>query len=105
MAALRAQLDAREAAEDRFTALAKLLSVDESGKQIHFPAHLFNSPKTPIHSGLCVKSAVAALKANGCDYDDYSLQFHKVIVNACRRHSHEESGAKALVAAIEKVCA
>jgi hypothetical protein len=48
---------------------------------------------------------VKALKANGCDYDDYSLQFHKVIVNACGRHSSEESGAKALIKAIQQVCA
>ena len=102
---LRAQLDAREEAEERFTQLAYHLSVNEkTGKMLHTPEHLFNPPTLPIHSGSCVKSAVSALKANGCDYDDFSLQFHAVIVNACRRHQHEENGAKALVAAIEKVC-
>jgi len=105
LAALRAQLDAREAAEDRFTKLAQLLSLNEAGEIVHQAAHLFNAPKTPIRSGLCIKSAVKALQENDCDYDDYSLQFHNVIVNACGRHSHEETGAAALVAAIEKVCA
>jgi legumain len=105
LAALRAQLDAREAAEERFTQLAQLLSLNDAGEIVHHAAHLFNTPKAPVRSGLCVKSAVQALKENGCDYDDYSLQFHSVIVNACGRHSTEEHGAAALVAAIEKVCA
>jgi hypothetical protein len=80
LAELRAQLDAREKAEERFTQLAELLAVDRNtGKTIHRAAHLFNSPAKPIRSGVCVKSAVQALQANGCDYDDFSLQFHNVI--------------------------
>jgi legumain len=104
LAELRAQLNAREAAEERFLKLSQLLSVNHAGAQIHTAEHLFNDPASPIISGLCVKSAVAALKVNGCDYDDYSLQFHRVIVNACGRHQTQEHGAAALVAAIEKVC-
>jgi len=103
LAQLRAQLDAREAAEERFTQLAAIVARNHA-QIVQKPEHLFNTPAAPIHSGVCVKRAVAALRANGCDYDDYSLQFHKVIVNACRVHSSEEVGARALEAAIAQVC-
>jgi len=106
LAELRAQLDSREAADARFTKLAELLSMDRhTGSQIHYPAHLFNTPKAPVESGVCVKSAVAALQANDCDYDDYSLQFHRVIVNACAQHTHQQEMADFIVEQIEKVCA
>lgn len=104
LAALRASLDSREDAINRFLALSKLLTLNREGEVIHQPEHLFRTPVAPVHSRLCVKSAVAALKAGGCDYDDFSLQFHKVIVNACGQHSTEESGAEFVVKAIEQVC-
>jgi len=104
LANLRAQLDAREAAEQRFLKLSQLLALDRSGKQIHTPAHYLNEPKTPIISGPCIKGAVEALEENGCGYDDFSLQFHKVIVNACRQHSTEESGLEFVTMAILQVC-
>lgn len=104
LAALRAQLDSREEAINRFAALSKLLTLNRQGQPIHHPEHLFNTPVGPVHSGLCIKSAVSALKAGGCAYDDFSLQFHKVIVNACGQHSTEESGAEFVVKAIEQLC-
>jgi len=106
LAALRAELDAREVAEERFTKIASLLSVDSKGTEIHAPELLFASPATPIISGLCVKDAVKELQAQGCDYDDYSLQFHKVIVNACahQRHTTERAARNAVVHAIRSVC-
>jgi len=106
LAALRAQLDARELAEDRFTRLAQLLSMDRgTGVQVHNPEHLFNAPATPVHSGLCVKNSVRALKQNGCDYDDFSLQFHHVIVNACAKHAEDADYAEFVAQQIQKVCA
>ena len=104
LAALRAQLDSREEAINRFSALSKLLTLNRQEQPIHHPGHLFNTPVGAVHSGLCIKSAVAALQAGGCDYDDFSLQFHKVIVNACGQHSTQESGAEFVVKAIEQVC-
>lgn len=104
LAALRAELDSREAAIQRFQSLSKLLTLNREGQTVHQPEHLFNTPVGPVHSGLCIKSAVAALKAGGCDYDDFSLQFHKVIVNACGQHTTEETGAEFVVKAIEQVC-
>lgn len=106
LAALRAHLDARELAEQRFTALTIELATNANGDvAVDEAAKLFDTPSAPVHSGACVKGAVEALRANGCDYSDHSLQFHVVIVNACRRYDTEESGAQALRAAIEKVCA
>jgi legumain len=105
LAALRAQLDARETAEARFTQLAHLLAHDRhTGKLLHDPELWFNTPAAPVRSGVCVKAAVKALKAHGCDYDDFSLQFHRVIVNACSAHKHEEDMAHFVVKQIAKVC-
>jgi legumain len=106
LAALRRELDSREAAEERFTKLSQLLSLDAKGSELHAPELLFEAPATPVISGKCVIDSVNELRANGCDYDDYSLQFHKVIVNACAhpRHSSETLARNHVVKAIRAVC-
>lgn len=106
LSALRAELTAREMAEQRFTLLSDLIAQDRRhGPHVRRSASsLFSPPPMPIHSGLCVKTAVSELNRLGCAYDDFSLQFHRVIVNACRRYHTEEEGAEALRDAIRKVC-
>jgi hypothetical protein len=59
LAALRAQLDSREAAQNRFLKLAELLSVDSKGRRRGTAEHLFNAPATPIRSGVCIQVSLA----------------------------------------------
>lgn len=103
---LRAELDAREAAQQRFLTLSQLFARNRQGALVHTPAHYFNQPSVEaLQSELCVKAAVEALRAGDCDYDDHSLSFHRVIVNACGQHlEHEAEGAAFVVQQIEKVC-
>lgn len=104
LAELRAELDSREAAEKRFQSMATLLSQDANGKLISNPESLFASPQRPVRIGKCVQTAVDTMVARGCDYDDFSLQFHNVIVNSCARYSTEEAGVEAVLKAVKAVC-
>ena len=74
---------------------------------MHTPANYFKQPSVEAvtRGSVCIKAAVEALRAGDCDYDDHSLQYHSVIVNACGQHLHREvEGAAFIVAQIEKVC-
>ena len=93
LAALRAQLDSREASLARFTRLSKMLSTTLDPDAASLPQDLFRTPATPIISGLCVKSAVQALEDNKCSYDDFS-------VSQTRRDDTTDNASAALSLAI-----
>jgi len=108
LAELRKQLDSREKADTMFAELAQKLSRGHPhhGMKGVEMENLLGSPATPVKSGICVKEAVKTLKSLGCNYDDYSLQYHKVIVNACTHYSkHDEIVAmNFVIEQIKEVC-
>jgi len=111
MAELRRQLDAREQAEQRFQKLSVLLSTSgTTGKLLASPSDLLTRAPSAamVHAGGdCVKAMLQSLRRFGCAYDDYSLQFHRLLVNYCALHPQPQQ----LLAAtsfgtkqIEQVC-
>jgi len=110
--ALRAQLDARERAEDRFEQLSLLLVASSAalGAPLRDAPDLFAPVSAPLdlESFPCVRAGVEALKLAKCGYDDFSMQFHRVLVHFCTAAaatSQPDLAARSLVNAIEKVCA
>lgn len=110
LAELRQQLDAREAAISRFEHLSSML-VESNPRTGRKDASALFAPVTPgpvsDSQMQCIKMGVETLKRRGCDYDDFSLQFHNVIVNYCKQHQREDelmAATQFIMQAATKVC-
>lgn len=88
--ALQAELTVREYSDAFFNTFAASINSVNS---------LFATPKLPVSGTDCQKAVDAAIAQCGV-WNDYSLKYHKVVVNACMNHGVTSS----LVRVVAKVC-
>lgn len=85
---LQREIKMRKMMDAFFTKFAQELETQANA--LFVADDLLQPPTLPILNWSCVKQSVKYLQSTSFSYTDYSLKFHKVIVNAC----HKLAGAQ-----------
>jgi len=67
-------------------------------------AVLTGPSKLPVTCDGCCKAVDRAIRDHCNAWNDYSLQYHNIVVNACELHSHSDEGTANLVTSVKSIC-
>merc|ERR1712226_231997 len=98
---LQKELSRRMEVDNLFSTLSKQVALDTNGDA---KSLLNDPPPTPIVCDECCDTIHGTFTSSCGGYDDYSLQFVRVVVNMCNHVNHDALMAEKIAQSMQTLC-